>query len=512
MADIKYVVVLMLENCSFDFLLGFLKPAYQGQAFEGLTGAETVPLDPLTGVMDPVPVAKASTPDFYVTPVDPAHELPDTTLQLYGQTTAPPGGQPLNNGFVASYSRQKDANGNLLGPTGGRRIMSCLDPTLLPVHTALARNFLVCDHWFSSVPGPTWPNRFFVHAATAAGHDESPTTLQIIGANLGLRRYAMRTIYENLMDQGKTWKIYLHDVAQAFALNNLHSYMDRFQLFEPNPFRETSFLQDVAAGTLPSYSFIEPRYFGLPGLPANDQHPPHDLRQGEKLIATVYDALRSNPAVWRQCLFVLLYDEHGGYYDHVPPPTAVSPDGIPSPTSGFDFTRSGIRVPVILVSPWLPKGQVDQRVYDHTSLLATVKELFGLPNFLTRRDAAANRFTDRFLPQARPLRDAPRNLSRLLRVPSARAAVVPNVQLSTYQQSLEALAAALDAPSREHEAARQIESRMPRILQVPGIPAQRPKPAKPSVSGKRKQTGTGRTKAKRRVAGKPRGKGKRRAK
>jgi phospholipase C len=512
MADIKYVVVLMLENCSFDFLLGFLKPAYQGQSFEGLTGAETVPQDPLTGVMDPVPVAKVSTPDIYVTPVDPAHELPDTTLQLYGQTTVPPSGQPVNNGFVASYSRQKDDDGNAQGPTAGRRIMCCVDPKLLPVQATLAKNFLVCDHWFSSVPGPTWPNRFFVHAATAAGHDESPTTLQIIGANLGLRRYAMRTIYENLMDQGKTWKIYLHDVAQAFALTNLHPFMDRFQVFEPQPTKETSFLQDVAAGTLPNYSFIEPRYFGLPGLPANDQHPPHDLRQGEKLVATIYDALRGNPKVWASCLFVLLYDEHGGYYDHVPPPTTVSPDGIVSPMSGFDFTRSGIRVPAILVSPWLPKGQVDQRVYDHTSLLATVKELFGLPSFLTRRDAEANRFTDRFLPLARPLRDAPRNLTRLLRMPSTRAAVIPNVQLSTYQKSLEALAAALDAPTHEHEAARNIAARMQRILKEPGGSAQPLRRAKPPVSGKRKASDKPHASAKGKAGGKGRTSGKRRAK
>jgi phospholipase C len=288
--------------------------------------------------------------------------------------------------------------------------------------------------------------------------------------------------------------------------------MDRFQPVEPQPLKETSFLQDVAAGTLPDYSFIEPRYFALPGLPANDQHPPHDLRQGEKLIATVYDALRGNPAVWRQCLFVLLYDEHGGYYDHVPPPTTVSPDGIHSPTTGFDFTRLGIRVPVILISPWVPKGQVDQRVYDHTSLLATVKELFGLPNFLTQRDAAANRFTDRFLPQARPLADTPMNLTGLLRMPSARAMVSRNVRLSTFQQSLQALAAAMDAPTHEQEAAQHIAARMERILKAPGGPVKALRRGKPQVSGKRKVSDKRRVSEKRKAASKSRASGKRRAK
>ncbi len=143
MPDIKHVVVLMLENCSFDFVLGFLKPSYQGKPFEGLTGNEAVPLDPLTGDMTPVGVTKVSTPDIYVTPVDPGHELHDTTLQLYGQTAVPPNMQALNNGFVASYSRQKDKDGNVVGTEVGKRIMRCIDPSLLPVHVALAQNFLV---------------------------------------------------------------------------------------------------------------------------------------------------------------------------------------------------------------------------------------------------------------------------------------------------------------------------------------------------------------------------------
>ena len=145
-------------------------------------------------------------------------------------------------------------------------------------------------------------------------------------------------------------------------------------------------------------------------------------------------------------------------------------------------------------------------MYDHTSLLTTVKELFGLPNFLTQRDAAANRFTDRFLPQARPLADTPVNLTGLLRMPSARAMVSRNVRLSTFQQSLEALAAAMDAPTHEQEAAQHIAARMQRILKAPGGPAKPPRRAKPPVSGKRKVSD------KSRASGKPRAKGKRRAK
>jgi len=165
------------------------------------------------------------------------------------------------------------------------------------------------------------------------------------------------------------------------------------------------FIVDATLGTLPEYSFIEPRYFedfDSQYFPANDQHPAHDVAQGELLIKEVYETLRSSP-LWTETMLVITYDEHGGFYDHVPTPThgVPNPDGINSVDPPFDFTRLGVRIPAIVVSPWINKGTVEHKCvngptshshYDHTSIMATVKKMFDLPNFLTKRDAWACTF------------------------------------------------------------------------------------------------------------------------
>jgi len=376
-AGIRHVVVLVLENQSFDRMLGYVTLPDPSQKLEGLTGNESNPAAP----GDPVKVTKTSAPEAYVTDPSPGHSLDDATVQIFGQRQLPDPPVPTNNGFVLSYSEQPGSNGHPIGPAAGKTIMQCLDPNLVPVISSLAQNFVVCDRWFSSLPGPTWPNRFFLHAATANGLLDTPETAGQLASNFFRSPYRMRSIFENLMDAGHTWKVYFDDYAQTFALRNLHRYADRFVRFE-------EFARDVTRGALPEYSFIEPRGFSAPGWPSNDQHPPHSVLEGEKLIANIYDTLRGEDAVWRQCLFVLLYDEHGGFYDHVKPPAAVVPDAT-SAKSPFGFDRLGLRVPAILVSPWVGEGVADHTTYDHTSLPATLKTMFGLPSFLTARDSAA---------------------------------------------------------------------------------------------------------------------------
>jgi phospholipase C len=238
------------------------------------------------------------------------------------------------------------------------------------------------------------------------------------------------------MAAGHTWTVYFGDHAQAFGISSLHRYADvNFRRLE-------TFAADVAADALPSYAFLEPPYMDAPGNPAADQHPPHHLLDGERLIAQVYDTLRGTEAVWRKSLLVLLYDEHGGFFDHVPPPAAIPPDQTSATSERFKFDRLGVRVPALLISPWARKGWVDHRVYDHTSLLATVKTVFGLPEFLTRRDAQANILSDAdFLSAPRPLDDTPANLGRL--VPDHVTRPPRTGALSDLQQSLLALRAAL---------------------------------------------------------------------
>jgi phospholipase C len=261
--------------------------------------------------------------------------------------------------------------------------MHCYDPKQVPVISTMARQFAVIDRWFASAPCQTWPNRFFLHTATAGGYeDNSPTHFP----------YLFNTIFNRMNEAGKSWKIYFHDFPQALTLAHLWPNVDHFRYFE------TDFLSDAAAGKLPAYSFIEPRYFPDIELP-NDQHPPHNVGLGEALIAKVYDAVRTAPT-WEETLLVIIYDEHGGKFDHVPPPLAVPPDE--SKPQPFGFDRYGVRVPAVVISPYIRPGtiwpdEVKQEPvqtgppypYDHTSIIATLRKCFQLGGPLSRRDAVA---------------------------------------------------------------------------------------------------------------------------
>ncbi len=353
----------MLENRSFDHLLGYLRqPGYE---IDGVMGVEynfVNPADPNSAkvlISDDAPFVPDLNPS-------PGHDVRDVAIQMYGTPT--PSGEPNNAGFAYDY-------GTITGVGQARagEVMRCFRPQNLPVIATLAKSFAICDKWHSALPGPTWPNRLFLHCATSAGYtDNNP------------HHFTMRTIFENLTDLDKTWRVYFHDMPQSMMLSNLRNarYGRFFEHFD-------AFVRDCGSGNLPNYSFIEPRYFTVGAGRANDQHPDHGVLPGEQLIADVYNALRSSPQ-WNESLLLILWDEHGGFYDHVPPPTTVNPDDKTSPE--FDFTRLGLRVPAVVVSPWISQGTIDHTLYDHSSLPATLKLLFGLPSFLTKRDAQANTF------------------------------------------------------------------------------------------------------------------------
>lgn len=382
---IERVIVLALENRSFDHMLGYYRLSQPGF----LTGNEVNHEDPTVPASPTVRVSNTAqyTGDL---DVDPSHEVTHVTVQLFGADVAalPPPEAPHNIGFVLDYGRQP-------GAPDSHNIMKCFKPSDLPVLTSLADHFTLCNQWFSSVPGQTWPNRFFLHCASSGG----------CAKNDPLRVYPMRTIYENLTDAGFDWAIYFHDFPQSLTLENLQdsAFRSNFRFFP-------DFFRDLKNKRLPHYVFLEPRYFDFLQWKANDQHPPHDVSLGEHLIADIYEQLRASD-YWAKALFVVLYDEHGGIYDHVRPPEDVpNPDGGISTDPPFDFTRLGLRVPALLVSPFLPAGAIDDAIYDHTSLLATVKDIFKLPSFLTERDRFAQTFTNRFLKS--PRTDAPLTLER----------------------------------------------------------------------------------------------------
>lgn len=390
LGQIKNVVVLMLENRSLDHMLGYMRSATY--PIEGLTGAEFNLEDPSNPASTRVNVNNHANYQGDLR-IDPAHDTLNVNRQLFGTGTPAPGATPTNQWFVFNYAQVNGTN-----PTNAHNIMNCFAPGRIPALSTLAQEFAVCDHWHASVPGQTWPNRFFVHAATSDGYLDNT-----------MRHYGMRTIYDNLSAQGVSWNIYFYDVPQSLALAHLQGslFKDRFKLFG-------GFKKDAQDGTLPSYSFIEPRYNDFLLWKANDEHPDHDVSLGDVLIADVYEAVRNSPQ-WNQSLLVILYDEHGGIFDHVPPPGgppyALNPDGKNSTSPPFNFDRLGVRVPAVLVSPTIAKGVIDSQIYDHTSLLATVKKIFNLPDFLTQRDAAAATFENN-LSLDQPRADAPATLPR----------------------------------------------------------------------------------------------------
>ena len=361
---VKHLIVLMLENRSFDHMLGFMRsPTY---SVDGLTGREHCP----QSATDPTPVL-VSSDGVGGLPYDAGHSMTDTNFQLFFNHSGPPvsPGQRLNSGFVHSYAEQKHVT-----PDAARRIMACFKPGDVPSLSGLAREFAVCDRWFSSLPGPTWPNRLFVHAATSKGSVANEP-----GGN-----FDMPTILEGLSDAGLDWKVYSHD----FPLTQMFGRLTLPE-FDRNWDSIGGFKRDCRNGTLPQYGFIEPKYTKLLG-PGNSQHPPEAIDRGDQLIDDVYHAVRTSPS-WNDVMLVVTYDEHGGTYDHVTPPdNAVAPD---NQTQRFSFTRLGVRVPTVIVSPWIPRETiVNNADFDHSSVPATIKKVFGLPAFLTRRDAAANTF------------------------------------------------------------------------------------------------------------------------
>lgn len=403
LARIDHIVVLMLENRSFDNLLGWLyddEPPPRGQHFEGLHRGMWCPLtnvDP-DGIefIEKVPVHRNGEPkrgrhgkpqpspaDFRLPRPDPGEGFVDTNQQLFQRDRVadlyPP--EASCQGFVDNYARAMLYGTYAFGdaPTDPRSIMTTYTPDQVPVLSTLARQFAVCDAWHGSVPSQTLPNRDFIHAATSNGQvNNQPQAV-----------CDAPTIFNRCTAAGVPWRVYhgVKDQTVGFSLTRTIMSALHDRALDANFVPITQFAADAAAGDLPAYAFVEPQFSG-PGQ--NDQHPDADIRPGDKLIADVYEALSGSP-VWEKTLLVVTYDEHGGCFDHVPPGGAKPPDAEQG-QMGFRFNRFGVRVPTVLVSPWIEVGTIARPAgwtpFDHTSVVATVTRRFGLEP-LTRRDAAA---------------------------------------------------------------------------------------------------------------------------
>ena len=351
---IRHVVLLMMENRSFDHMLGSFSGVYPG-----LDGID--PANPRVNAAGGRDYRQAETQTKQLL-LDPMHEHADVMAQLANG----------NSGFVADFAANYPAS----TPDDRREIMGYYPVGFLPGLHSLARDFAVCDRWFSSLPGPTWPNRFFALSGTSSGRVLMPQGFSV--PDLG--RYFQQTqgtVFDRLSQADRSWKVYYCDFPSSWLL--LRQLLPE-NLLHYRPI--DSFFEDVRdEKSFPDFVFLEPKYFGAD---ENDDHPPHNIIKGEKFIADVYNAIRSVPDLWNSTLLVVCFDEHGGFYDHVTPPPAVPPDGM---TTEYTFDQLGVRVPAILVSPWVARG-VEHTVFDHTSLLKYLTEKWGLGG-LGRRVAAA---------------------------------------------------------------------------------------------------------------------------
>ncbi len=350
---IEHVIVLMQENRSFDSYFGKL-PAAGHADVDGLP-------------------AGASNPDADGTPVPAFHQTryctADTNHEWTGSHQEFDDGK--NDGFVTANNPD------------GARAMGYYDETDLPFYYGLAKTFAMGDRYFCSLLGPTYPNRFYLLTATSFGHVRNDTPPA---------GFAQRSIFDVLDEHQIDWREYYSDVPFTTTLRiNKHT----------NRVKVTRFFGDAAMGMLPPVSFVEPAFSALAG-PEDDEHPPTNIQLGQQFVASVVQALVQSPN-WATAALFLTYDEHGGFYDHVPPPPACVPDDIapmhdpsdPDTTFPASFDRYGFRVPLIVVSPYAKPGFVSHQVYDHTSILRFIETRFGLPA-LTNRDANADPMLDLF--------------------------------------------------------------------------------------------------------------------
>jgi phospholipase C len=390
-SPIKHVFVLMLENHSFDNMFAM-------SGIPGIIAATTDNSNSFNGVtynvIDGAPSAM---------PTDPGHEFPDVVVQLcgYGATYPSGGAYPAidNSGFAANYATTT-SEGPIPQPGQIHDVMACFHtPVQLPIFYQLGSQFALCDQWFSSLPGPTWPNRFFVHGASSSGLDHSPSTEEILEweSFLGFV-YPHGSIYDAFKARGISYGLYIDTHGTLIGSIPQVAALKGISILDDNVHTLNDFVQDLQTDYPYQYTFIEPNYGDITSTYENgsSQHPIDGVARGEQLAQTVYEAIRSSK-VWDSSLLIITYDEHGGFYDHFAPPGiaqgVVAPnDGSSSKynESGFTFQQLGVRVPGIIISPWI-NAQVDPTVYDHTSVLKTVEQLFGLQS-LTQRDAAANSF------------------------------------------------------------------------------------------------------------------------
>ena len=387
---VDHVVVLMLENRSFDHMLGYLS---------------------LTGGRPEIDGLRPGLANQHQGRTYPVHHLATTALEMDPDHSASAIDQQVADGsmsgFVASAAATLAGRGDDDGDPGC--VMGYYDGADVPVYDHLAEEFAVCDRWFSSVRGATLPNRLYAMCGVAAGsRNDRPSHIPPL--------YHQPSFVRHLDAHHISWRWYsfdpgtlrLADVHYRLGHHHRFGYFSKTGLPWKTIFDITvnqkipSFLEDAAAGTLRQVSWIDPAFtnFNPLGFPVNDDHPPADIKDGQDLVLAVYDALAASPQ-WDRSMLIVVYDENGGFYDHVPPPQAADDE------PGM-FGRYGVRVPAIIVSPWIEPRTVSHTLFDHTSIIKTILSRF-CPKALHQPQAKGTRAALGLSPQYPGLRVAQAN-------------------------------------------------------------------------------------------------------
>ena len=416
---INHFFVVMLENRSFDHMLGYLpgvdgyKPGQQNSYRWHDSPPEFTKCD-------------AGKDARFSLQVDTPHEFPDVHEQLYWdparpihyeageEVASPASAMPPMTGFAMQYYRyirekhfEAIHNRETPAEQDPQEAMNGFKPERVPVLSTLAQEFAVCDRWHSSLPGPTLPNRQFIHAATSGGMADSPSSEALIWAmTMGGFEYENGTLYDRLDANCIDWHVYAGDATPLVMTLKGMATDGAARAWDTRIGSMIEFLHDLneADNDFPRYVFVEPHYgrFWSTFKGGNSQHPLDSTVGGEALVKLVYEALRQSK-IWETSALIITYDEHGGFYDHVSPPAAVSPGdsreyeswSISNKAKAFQFDRLGVRVPAVIVSPWIAKGTIDNNVYDHSSLIATLGKRFNFRH-LTQRDHNATTFDGLF--------------------------------------------------------------------------------------------------------------------
>jgi phospholipase C len=371
---IEHIVVLMLENRSFDHMLGYLSLGGR----DDVNGLRPGLSNTYSGTTYPIHHAPSTASKPYQ---DPSHTGSAVKTQIAGGAMG---------GFVQSYveSINPAHRAEAIAETDSY-VMGYFEGSDLPTYDHLAEHFCICDSWFASVPGATWPNRLYSIAGESGGRVDNKRLFN----KFDFPFFALPSFVRHLDDADVSWRWY-HWSPSELEPPTLQLVDPRYLLrpgehfalvHEKEPITgQPSFVDDARAGKLPSVSWLDPNFYDTVSGPQNDDHPPTDAINGQHLTRLVANAMMSGPQ-WEKSMLVVLYDEHGGFYDHVAPPAAAD--------DRADFRSYGVRVPSMVVSPYVEARSVSSVTYDHTSLIKTILTRFcrsgeTVPSMGARVDAA----------------------------------------------------------------------------------------------------------------------------